>query len=100
MQKPIFRLKISRLPTKKYAVTFVNPLTGRIKTINFGARGYKDFTQTGNEERKRLYRLRHRNDNFNDLTTPGGWSWNLLWNKKSLYDSIRDIENNFDIKII
>lgn len=95
----IFRIKISDVPTKKYAVTYRNPSTGRENTINFGDRRYKDFTQTGDENKKRLYLTRHRNDPDDDITTAGTWAKWLLWNRRNIDDSVADIEKHFGIEI-
>ena len=34
------------------------------KTINFGDERYEDYTQHGDENRKELYKKRHKNDNL------------------------------------
>ena len=89
----------SNLKTKKYTVKFINQATNKINTIHFGAYSYDDYTITNNDERKELYKLRHINDNINDLTKPGCWSWWLLWNLPTLDESIRDMEQTFGIDI-
>ena len=86
-------------PKKKYMVKFINQATNKINTIHFGAYSYDDYTITNNDERKRLYIKRHMNDNINDLSYPGCWSSWLLWNKKTLEESIRDMERRFKINI-
>jgi len=76
------------------------------KTIHFGAKGYLDYTQHGDIERKRLYLLRHgapssREDwTKSGISSPGFWSKHLLWNKPSLDESISDVEKKFKIRII
>ena len=87
-------------PKKKYMVKFINQATNKINTIHFGAYSYDDYTITNNDERKRLYSKRHINDNITDLNFAGCWSMNLLWNKKTLEASIRDMEKRFKITII
>ena len=87
-------------PKKKYMVKFINQATNKINTIHFGAYSYDDYTITNNDERKRLYKLRHANDNINDLSYAGAWSMHLLWNKKSIEESIKDMEKRFKINII
>ena len=89
----------SNLKTKKYTVKFINQATNKINTIHFGAYSYDDYTITNNDERKRLYKLRHANDNINDLSYAGAWSWWLLWNNKTLEESIHDMEKRFKITI-
>ena len=92
-------LSTSSNPDKKYMVQFLNPSTNNFNTIHFGQNGYDDFILSNNLERKRLYKIRHRNDKINDLSFAGCWSWWLLWNKPTLYDSILDMEWFFSITI-
>ena len=87
-------------PKKKYMVKFINQATNKINTIHFGAYSYDDYTITNNDERKRLYIKRHINDNITDLNFAGCWSMNLLWNKKTIDASIKDMEKRFKITII
>ena len=87
-------------PKKKYMVKFTNEKTGRINTIHFGAAGMSDYTINKDDRRKELYIKRHINDNINDLSYSGAWSMNLLWNKKTLEASIKDMEHKFNINII
>ena len=88
-------LKKSSNPEKKYDA-FVEG-----KKISFGASGYSDFTQHKDEERKKNYIARHRvNQNWNDLKTAGARSKNLLWNKPTINESIKNMEHKFNIKIV
>ena len=96
----IYNLYNSTNPIKKYMVVFANEKTGRLNKKHFGAKNYDDFTLTNNEDQKRLYKLRHANDYVDDLSYPGAWSMNLLWNKKTLEKSIIDIEKRFNITIV
>lgn len=80
----------------KWVVTIRNKSTGREKRVRFGAVGYEDMTQHGDEERKRSYLLRHaNNETWNDISTGGAWSRWLLWNKKSFRASLEDIKRKF-----
>ena len=56
------------------------------KTINFGAKGYSDFTKHKDEDRRKRYYTRH--SKITDKTgkkvitkksSPSYWSYNLLW---------------------
>lgn len=83
---------------KKY--TIITPEGSR---IDFGAKGYSDFTKHHDPERKQNYISRHaiREDfSHRGMYTAGWWSRWLLWNKPSIQESIKDIEKNFRIKII
>ena len=70
------------------------------KTIHFGAKGYSDFTQHKNEARKKLYENRHRkNEQWDNPLTAGFWSKNILWNKMTLSESIKDTNNKYNVNI-
>ena len=87
-------LKKSSNPDKKYDA-FVEG-----KKVSFGAKGYSDFTQHKDNERKQRYIDRHRkNENWNDLKTAGAWSKGILWNKPTLKESIKSMESKFNIDI-
>ena len=95
-----YHLYKSSNDNKKFMVKFFNQTTGRINTIHFGASAYpNDYTITNNDEKKALYKLRHANDNINDLSYAGAWSWWLVWNNKTLEESIHDMEKRFKITI-
>ena len=66
------------------------------KTVSFGAAGMSDFTKHKDSERKQRYINRHKkNENWSDPTTAGFMSKNLLWNKPTLTESIKDTNNRF-----
>ena len=67
-------------------------------TIHFGATGYQDFTQHGDEERKAFYLARHkaREDwTLQGVESAGFWARWVLWNKTSLAASIADLNRRF-----
>ena len=67
-------------------------------TIHFGAKGFQDFTLTGDEERKAAYLARHkvREDwTLGGVKSAGFWARWLLWNKPSLAESIADLNRRF-----
>lgn len=90
-------LSLTPLQTdKKYKVTLKNKQTGRTKTVKFGQAGAPDYTKTKDKERKKLYIQRHsKNENWNDPTTAGFWSKNLLWNKETVSASLADIKKKY-----
>ena len=94
-----YHLYKSTNPKKKYMVKFINQTTGRLNTIHFGSANMSDYTINKDDKRKALYKLRHANDNINDLSYAGAWSMHVLWNKKSLEESIKDMERTFKITI-
>jgi hypothetical protein len=89
------KIRPSAKPEKKYDATFETD-SGRTKTVSFGASGYTDYIKSGDEERKKRYLDRHRNnENWNDPDTPGALSRWILWNKPTLVDSVKDYKRRF-----
>ena len=66
---------------KKYTATLPSG-----KKVHFGAKGYQDFTQLGDEARRKNYLARHGGggQDWGDRETAGYWSRCLLWGKPSL----------------
>jgi len=82
---------------KKFRVVLEN---GR--SVNFGAKGYQDFTQHKDPNRMRLYIIRHRsreNWSRSGIATAGFWSRWLLWSKPSLKEAIQYMNKKFGIII-
>ena len=72
------KLTPSTAQGKKWKAQFIKD--GKVvKTVNFGATGYKDYTQHGDVKRRAEYRARHKNDRIDDPMTPGALSWYILW---------------------
>jgi hypothetical protein len=91
----LIKIVKSTRPEKKYMAIFEK--NGRIKTTHFGSFGMSDFTKHKNPERKKRYLSRHRkNENWNDPTSAGSLSKNILWNKTSLRASIADYKRRFN----
>lgn len=99
-----YLLKDSTRKDKKFMVQYINPDSNIIgKVIHFGAKGYEDYTTHKDNERKKRYIARHSiNEDWTKggIDTAGWWSRWLLWNKPSLSDSIKDINDRFNIKIV
>ncbi len=72
------------------------------QTVHFGSEGYEDYTMHGDERRKKSYLKRHRAEKIglDRLRTAGFWARWLLWNKKTLKESIDDIYNRFGIIVL
>jgi hypothetical protein len=71
----------------------------KTKTIRFGAYGMEDFTTYEDNERKdrkdRYIKRHQKNENWNDPLTKGFWSRWILWNKKSIRESLIYTKNRF-----
>ena len=74
----------------------------KVKTLHIGDNRYADYIQYYRSnpsianERKRLYLLRHHKEN-DDIMSKSYWAKNLLWNKPTLKQSIKDIKSNIFI---
>lgn len=91
--KKLYKLYKSASSTKKYDVYVINPKTGRVKKVSFGAKGYEDYTTHHDKERRERYRTRHAKDKINDITSPGFWSWHILWgNSTSIQRNMSSIK--------
>lgn len=73
----------SKTKSKKYYVIYNG------KKINFGQKGYEDYTQHGADERRKRYlaratKIKNKRGELtaNDKTSPNHWSINLLWDGK------------------
>lgn len=85
----------SKNPKKKYDAYF--KIDDHEKVVSFGAKGYSDFTINKDEKRKERYLNRHKNENWDDVTSAGALSRYILWNKKTLKSSIKDFKKRFNI---
>jgi len=84
---------------KKYSAIIVED--GKTKTIHFGASGYDDYTTHKDDKRKDNYTKRHATkEDWNDFHKAGFWAKNLLWNKLTIEDSIKDIEEKHKLHIV
>lgn len=89
-----FKLYESKLKTKKYTAEFNK------KKIHFGASGYSDYTIHKDDDRKKRYIERHsKREDWDNIQTAGALSRWILWNKKTLDQSIIDTEKRFGIRI-
>lgn len=86
----------SKKNNKKYDAIFND------KVISFGAKGYSDFTINKDENKKDNYIKRHEvNEDFSKkgIKTAGYLSRYILWNKPTIKESIKDLNNKYkDVK--
>jgi hypothetical protein len=68
------------------------------KKLSIGDPNYEDYTQHKDKERKKRYY--QRMPLSTDITKRQFWANNLLWNKPTIEQSIRDIEKKYNINII
>ena len=98
----IYYLNKSDKPSKKYYVLLFNFKTRKFgHKIYFGDSKYDDYTTHKDIERKYRYIKRHKKkEQWNNPLTAGFWSRYILCNKPTIYESMIDIENRFNIKSI
>ena len=95
----IVKLVKSPNPEKKLRVTLQGP-DGKEYHVDFGAKGYSDFTKHHDEARKQLYLNRHsaREDwTKNGVLTPGFWSRWILWHRPTVAASLADVRRRFSL---
>ena len=85
----------SNLKNKKFKVEIYDGASQaggqkKVKTIHFGDTRYEDFTIHRDQERKKRYLNRHKND-YNTLFYPSYWSKTVLWNKPTIRESLKDV---------
>jgi hypothetical protein len=86
---------------KKYKVVILKP-NGTRKTVQFGAKGYSDYTKHKDKDRMKKYEARHKareNWGKSGLLTAGFWAKWILWNKPTLQASISSTASKFGIVI-
>ena len=89
-------IKPSTRKNKKFMAIIEN------KKIHFGQKGASDYPTHKDKNRKERYIARHKkreNWTKSGIKTAGFWSKNILWNKSTIKQSIKDIEGKFKLKI-
>lgn len=93
------KLRISPNPMKKYRVTFPDG-----KHVDFGGKGYSDYTIHGDPKRMKRYLARHRRMGENwtrkGIRTAGFWSRWLLWSEPSMPKAKRLISLRFGLTFL
>ena len=73
---------------------------GKLHVVRFGAVEYSDYTKHKDDERKQRYIIRHQkreNWKISGVLTAGFWSRWVLWNKKTLKESVDDTKQKFNL---
>lgn len=86
-------------PEKKLRV-YLQDSDGKERTVDFGAKGYSDYTKHHDEARKTLYINRHREREDwtkEGILTPGFWAKHLLWSKPTIAESLALVRRKFDL---
>jgi hypothetical protein len=85
---------------KKYKAVFFDDNGKKIKTSQFGAKGYEDYTMHKDKKRRDKYRSRHKGMLAKtNYTSPAHLSYYLLWgNSTSLNTNIKNYKKKFNLK--
>jgi len=90
-------LRNSPKSEKKYRVTFEDG-----KSVDFGGKGYSDFTIHKDPKRMRRYLARHSRMgetwNKTGIHTAGFWSRWLLWSRPSMPEAKKYMTKRFGIR--
>lgn len=68
------------------------------KKIGFGAQGYSDYTIHKDDARKERFLSRFSRLRTDDPYKAMFWAEGILWNKKSVDASFRDLKRRYDLK--
>ena len=92
-------IKKSTAKGKKWTAVFTEP-DGKIKTTQFGGKGFLDYTIGGTEEQRTAYRARHGNMlKRTDSKSASHLSYYLLWGEsRSLASNISAYKKRFNFK--
>lgn len=100
----LLSIKNSTKPEKKMVATFCkcekkDACKGKNnKVVHFGLKGSSTFLDHKDEDKKKNYLARHKaREDWNDPTTAGALSRWILWNKKTLSESIKDFKQRFKL---
>jgi len=101
----MLELKNSTAKGKKYMV--VGEYNGKSVKVHFGSSTSSTFIDHNDLTKKKNYLARHNAIKLKDGTravdkilSPSFLSKWVLWNKKTLSEALKEIEDKFDIKII
>lgn len=94
----LLNVRRSDSATKKMVATFETE-KGTTKTVQFGAKGYSDYTVHKDPKRRQSYLARHKpRENWSDPTTAGSLSKHILWGETtSLKENIKRFKNKFKL---
>lgn len=89
---------------KKLAAVFVDPASGRTKTVHFGGRGCMDYTlyhardpKLARAKRQQYIRRHGATEAWADPTTAGTLSRYVLWEKPTVAASVAAYRRRFGV---
>jgi hypothetical protein len=98
----LLSIKTSDRKEKRYVAEFCECngeskcKTSERKKTHFGFKGGSTYIDHKDDKKKDAYIARHKvNENWNDPTSAGALARYILWNKKTLTESIADFKRKF-----
>lgn len=98
MRENLYLLSVKKSPlsNKKFRALFQRGT--KTFSVDFGARGYSDYTLHKDKERKKRYISRHMRDlRTKDPSRAGYLSMFILWNKPTFQASLKDYKRRLSI---
>jgi len=93
-------IKPSKAKNKKFTAIFSDDQGKKIKTLQFGAKGYDDYTLTKDKQQRDRYRARHKK-NLAKTTymSPAHLSYYILWgDSTNIKTNINKYKKMFKLK--
>ena len=104
MEQIYILLDKSKRKNKKFVMNFIVIRNGKqivFYKTHFGDNRYEDYSIHKDDKRKERYLKRHtRNEKWDDFVSAGSLSRFILWNKKTIKDSLKDYAKRFDLIIL
>lgn len=99
----LISIKPSTRKEKRYVAEFckcngdIKCKSNERKRTHFGLKGGSTYIDHKDDKKKDAYIARHKvNENWNDPTSAGALARYILWNKKTLTESIADFKQRFN----
>jgi len=97
----MIKVKLTKSPNAKKKYRAI--IDGK-KSVDFGAKGYSDYTIHGDPQRMKRYLTRHGSGREtwtkNGINTAGFWSRWLLWSEPSMNGAKKLMTRKFGIKFV
>jgi hypothetical protein len=92
-------IKPSTAKNKKFTAIFYEDQGKKIKTVQFGAKGYEDYTMHKDKQRRDKYRARHQKSLAKtDYMSPAHLSYYILWGDSSnIKTNIKNYKKRFNL---
>jgi len=93
-----WRVGLSRRKDSKWVATHLHTNLN----VHFGRREYGDFTIHKDPARRKAYikGCTEKDQDWEDLSTAGAWSRHLLWEKESMQEAAKAMEDKFGVYIL